>query len=97
MRAGDLVRITRASLGAPKGSVGLTIARDTQYSDEIFVYLLEAGIRTSHLSSGWTSPLLNLLSLLEHREKLALFLPNHRLSLITSNFSALNSIRSLCR
>ena len=43
MRAGDLVRITRASLGAPKGSVGLTIARDTQYSDEMFVYLFEAG------------------------------------------------------
>jgi len=43
MRAGDLVRITRASLLAPKGTIGLTIARDTQYSDEMFVYLFEAG------------------------------------------------------
>jgi hypothetical protein len=43
MKTGDLVRVTRASLGAPKGSVGLAVARDTQYSDEIFIYLLEAG------------------------------------------------------
>ena len=43
MKTGDLVRITRASLLAPKGTIGLTIARDTQYSDEMFVYLFEAG------------------------------------------------------
>ena len=34
---------------------------------------------------------------LEHRWKLALFLPNHRLALITSNLSTLKVIRSLCR
>jgi len=43
MKIGDLVRTTRASLLAPKGTIGLTIARDTQYSDEMFVYLLQAG------------------------------------------------------
>ena len=43
MKAGDLVRVKRASLGVPKGSVGLTVARPTHYSDEIFVYLFEAG------------------------------------------------------
>ena len=43
MKAGDLVRVKRASLGAPKGSVGLAVARPTHYSDEMFVYLFEAG------------------------------------------------------
>ena len=46
MKAGDLVRVKRDAITtdcAPKGSVGLTVARPTHYSDEIFVYLFEAG------------------------------------------------------
>ena len=43
MRAGDLVRTTRPSLLAPKSTVGLAVARDTQYSNEVFVYLFETG------------------------------------------------------
>ena len=43
MKTGDLVRTTRPSLLAPKSTVGLAVARDTQYSNEVFVYLLETG------------------------------------------------------
>ena len=43
MQAGDLVRTTRPSLLAPKSTVGLAVARETQYSSEIFVYLFKTG------------------------------------------------------
>ena len=43
MKAGDLVRVKRASLGVPKDSVGLAVARPTHYSDEIFIHLFETG------------------------------------------------------
>ena len=43
MKTGDLVRTTRPSLLAPKSTVGLAVARDTQYSSEIFIYLFKTG------------------------------------------------------
>ena len=43
MKTGDLVRTTRPSLLAPKPAVGLAVARDTQYSNEVFVYLFKTG------------------------------------------------------
>ena len=43
MKVGDLVRTTRASLLAPKGTIGLAVARPTHYSDEIFIHLFETG------------------------------------------------------
>jgi hypothetical protein len=53
MQAGDLVRVKRDAVTTdctPKGSVGLAVARDTQYSDEIFVYLFETGKQSLFLN-----------------------------------------------
>ena len=46
MKAGDLVRTTITFLGAPKGSLGLALPRDTHYSDEIYIHLF--AIDTQH-------------------------------------------------
>ena len=43
MKAGDLVRTTITFLGAPVGSLGLALPRDTKYSDEIYIHLLPIG------------------------------------------------------
>jgi len=43
MKAGDLVRTKITFLGAPEGSLGLALARDTHYSDEVFVHLFVIG------------------------------------------------------
>jgi len=43
MKAGDLVRTTITFLGAPVGSLGLTLPRDTKYSDEIYIHLFAIG------------------------------------------------------
>jgi len=40
MKAGDLVRTNITFLGAPVGSLGLALPRDTKYSDEIYIHLL---------------------------------------------------------
>ena len=46
MKAGDLVKTTITFLGAPKGSLGLALPRDTHYSDEIYIHLF--AIDTQH-------------------------------------------------
>ena len=43
MKAGDLVRTTITFLGAPEGSLGLALPRDTKYSDEIYIHLFALG------------------------------------------------------
>ena len=43
MKAGDLVRTNITFLGAPVGSLGLALPRDTKYSDEIYIHLLPIG------------------------------------------------------
>ena len=43
MKAGDLVRTNITFLGAPVGSLGLALPRDTKYSDEIYINLLPIG------------------------------------------------------
>jgi len=46
MKAGDLVRTNITFLGAPVGSLGLALPRDTKYSDEIYIHLF--AIDTQH-------------------------------------------------
>lgn len=46
MKAGDLVKTKITFLGAPKGSLGLALPRDTHYSDEIYIHLF--AIDTQH-------------------------------------------------
>ncbi len=43
MKAGDLVKTKITFLGAPEGSLGLALPRDTKYSDEIYIHLLPMG------------------------------------------------------
>ena len=43
MKAGDLVRTNITFLGAPVGSLGLALPRDTHYSDEIYIHLFPIG------------------------------------------------------
>ena len=49
MKIGDLIRNTRASLGIPKGSVGLIINKQKSATADYYVYEIQwLGRRMSH-------------------------------------------------
>jgi len=49
MSIGDLVRNTRASLGIPKGSVGLITNKHTSAGDDYYIYEIQwLGRQMSH-------------------------------------------------